>query len=224
MKSYKCKGSFLIDSMARFLLIGLITLLLIPMMNQMQASINHKLQTIDASKVILTTVSKINKEELKKGVTIGKYDIKQSDQQICAISKIPLLIKRHVYSINVKAFSLIEMLVAMMVISKTFLIESRELTTVDFEFFSRDILEDFKGVDRNDIEIRQQRIILHKGEEMIEYKLINNKIIKVVNDRGNITLINNVTAFTANIYYKSIIKITITVKVGTNLQTKTIYV
>ncbi|HCY6219909.1 TPA: competence protein ComGF [Staphylococcus aureus] len=123
--------------------------------------------------------------------------------------KIPLLIKRHVYSINVKAFSLIE---------------SRELTTVDFEFFSRDILEDFKGVDRNDIEIRQQRIILHKGEEMIEYKLINNKIIKVVNDRGNITMINNVTAFTANIYYKSIIKITITVKVGTNLQTKTIYV
>lgn len=128
------------------------------------------------------------------------------------------------------------MLVAMMVISitllivpdlirlnKTFLIESRELTTVDFEFFSRDILEDFKGVDRNDIEIRQQRIILHKGEEMIEYKLINNKIIKVVNDRGNITMINNVTAFTANIYYKSIIKITITVKVGTNLQTKTIY-
>ncbi|MBE7582598.1 competence protein ComGE [Staphylococcus aureus] len=71
MKSYKCKGSFLIDSMAGFLLIGLITLLLIPMMNQMQASINHKLQTIDASKVILTTVSKI----------------KQSDQQICAISK-----------------------------------------------------------------------------------------------------------------------------------------
>lgn len=139
--------------------------------------------------------------------------------------------------INVKAFSLIEMLVAMMVISiillivpdlirlsKTFLIESRELTTVDFEFFSRDILEDFKGVDKNDIEIRQQRIILHKGEEMIEYKLINNKIIKVVNDRGNITMINNVTAFTANIYYKSIIKITITVKVGTNLQTKTIYV
>ncbi|ELL5539427.1 prepilin-type N-terminal cleavage/methylation domain-containing protein [Staphylococcus aureus] len=134
--------------------------------------------------------------------------------------KIPLLIKRHVYSINVKAFSLIEMLVAMMVISitllivpdlirlsKTFLIESRDLTTVDFEFFSRDILDDFKGVDRNDIEIRQHRIILHKGEEMIEYKLIN-----------------NVTAFTANIYYKSIIKITITVKVGTNVQTKTIYV
>ncbi len=52
----------------------------------MQASINHKLQSIDASKVILTTVSKINKEELKKGVTIGKYN-KQSDQQICAISK-----------------------------------------------------------------------------------------------------------------------------------------
>ncbi len=97
------------------------------------------------------------------------------------------------------------MLVAMMVISitllivpdlirlsKTFLIESRDLTTVDFEFFSRDILDDFKGVDRNDIEIRQHRIILHKGEEMIEYKSINNKIIKVVNDRGNITMINNV--------------------------------
>ncbi len=35
---------------------------------------------------------------------------------------------------------------------------------------------------------------------MIQYKLINNKIIKVVNDRGNITMINNVTAFTAMMY------------------------
>ncbi|HDA1789981.1 TPA: competence protein ComGE [Staphylococcus aureus] len=99
MKSYKCKGSFLIDSMAGFLLIGLITLLLIPMMNQMQASINHKLQTIDASKVILTTVSKINKEELKKGVTIGKYDIKQSDQQICAISKKYHFLSKDMYTV-----------------------------------------------------------------------------------------------------------------------------
>ncbi len=33
-------------------------------------------------------------------------------------------------------------------------------------------------------------------------------------------MINNVTAFTANIYYKSIIKITITVKVGTNVRAK----
>ncbi|WP_078367515.1 competence type IV pilus minor pilin ComGF [Staphylococcus aureus] len=122
--------------------------------------------------------------------------------------KIPLLIKRHVYSINVKAFSLIEMLVAMMVISIILLI------VPDLIRLSKTFL----------IESRQQRIILHKGEKMIEYKLINNKIIKVVNDRGNITMINNVTAFTANIYYKSIIKITITVKVGTNLQTKTIYV
>ncbi len=62
-------------------------------------------------------------------------------------------------------------------LSKTFLIESRDLTTVDFEFFSRDILDDFKGVDRNDIEIRQHRIILHKGEEMIEYKLIKIKSV-----------------------------------------------
>lgn len=108
MKSYKCKGSFLIDSMAGFLLIGLITLLLIPMMNQMQASINHKLQSIDASKVILTTVSKINKEELKKGVTIGKYDIKQSDQQICAISKIPLLIKDMYTVLMSKLFRLLK--------------------------------------------------------------------------------------------------------------------
>lgn len=59
------------------------------------------------------------------------------------------------------------MLVVMMVISiillivldlirfsKIFLIESRDLIIVDFEFFLRDILDDFKGVDRNDIEIR----------------------------------------------------------------------
>ncbi len=100
------------------------------------------------------------------------------------------------------------MLVAMMVISitllivpdlirlsKTFLIESRDLTTVDFEFFSRDILDDFKGVDRNDIEIRQHRIILHKGEEMIEYKLINNKIIKVVNESSPDSCVKCYTMF-----------------------------
>lgn len=52
---------------------------------------------------------------------------------------------------------------------------------------------------------------------MIEYKLINNKIIKVVNDRGNIIMINNVILFIVNIYYKFIIKIMIIVKVGINV-------
>lgn len=59
---------------------------------------------------------------------------------------------------------------------------------------------------------------------MIKYKLINNKIIKIINNKKNITIINNITSFTTNIYYKSIIKITITIKINTNIQTKTIYI
>ncbi|MBE5672688.1 prepilin-type N-terminal cleavage/methylation domain-containing protein, partial [Staphylococcus sp. SS35] len=60
---------------------------------------------------------------------------------------------KNVFSINVKAFSLIEMILAMMVISiillivpdtikisKTFLNESKDLTSVDFEFFARDLI------------------------------------------------------------------------------------
>lgn len=35
MKNYKLKASFLLDSMAALMLVGLICLVLIPMMNQM---------------------------------------------------------------------------------------------------------------------------------------------------------------------------------------------
>ncbi len=60
------------------------------------------------------TVSKINKEELKKGMD-REMILSKVTNKFVLFQKIPLLIKRHVYSINVKAFSLIEMLVAMMV-------------------------------------------------------------------------------------------------------------
>ena len=63
------------------------------MMNQMQASINHKLQTIDASKVILTTVSKINKEELKKGVTIGSMILSKVTNKFVLFQKYHFLSK-----------------------------------------------------------------------------------------------------------------------------------
>ena len=78
------------------------------MMNQMQASINHKLQTIDASKVILTTVSKINKEELKKGVTIGNMILSKVTNKYVPFQKYHFLSKDMYTVLMSKLFRLLK--------------------------------------------------------------------------------------------------------------------
>ncbi|CDR25141.1 hypothetical protein [Staphylococcus schweitzeri] len=86
MKNYKLKASFLLDSMAALMLVGLICLVLIPMMNQMHMNFYNEIKSIDASKTILTAASINSINKLKKGVTIGEYVIKLDDKQICAIT------------------------------------------------------------------------------------------------------------------------------------------
>ncbi|MGZ1542827.1 competence type IV pilus minor pilin ComGF [Staphylococcus argenteus] len=144
---------------------------------------------------------------------------------------------KNVFNIKVRAFSLIEMILAMMAISiillivpdtikisKTFLNESKDLTSVDFEFFARDLIDDFKKIDKKQIEIKPHNILINKTNEQIEYKFLNNKIIKTVNDKGNITMLNNVLSFSINKDQNATLRISITLKEGELIRKKIIFV
>ncbi|HCU0554163.1 competence type IV pilus minor pilin ComGF [Staphylococcus argenteus] len=144
---------------------------------------------------------------------------------------------KNVFNIKVKAFSLIEMILAMMAISiillivpdtikisKTFLNESKDLTSVDFEFFARDLIDDFKKIDKKQIEIKPHNILINKTNEQIEYKFLNNKIIKTVNDKGNITMLNNVLSFSINKDQNATLRISISLKEGELIRKKILFV
>lgn len=109
-------------------------------------------------------------------------------------------------------------------ISKTFLNESKDLTSVDFEFFARDLIEDFKTIDKKQIEIKPHTIYINKTNEQIEYKLLNNKIIKTVNDKGNITMLNNVQSFSIDKGQDAILRISISLKEGALIRNKIMFV
>ncbi|MBE5662655.1 competence protein ComGF, partial [Staphylococcus sp. SS21] len=109
-------------------------------------------------------------------------------------------------------------------ISKTFLNESKDLTSVDFEFFARDLIEDFKTIDKKQIEIKPHTIHINKTNEQIEYKLLNNKIIKTVNDKGNITMLNNVQSFSIDKGQDAILRISISLKEGALIRNKIMFV
>ncbi|CAM3971638.1 competence protein ComGF [Staphylococcus schweitzeri] len=144
---------------------------------------------------------------------------------------------KNVFNIKIKAFSLIEMILAMMTISiillivpgtikisKTFLNESKDLTSVDFEFFASDLIDDFKTIDRKQIEIKPHSILINKTNEQIEYKLLNNKIIKTINDKGNITMLNNVLSFSIDKDQDAILRISISLKDGALIRNKIMFV
>ncbi|GJF44067.1 prepilin-type N-terminal cleavage/methylation domain-containing protein [Staphylococcus argenteus] len=144
---------------------------------------------------------------------------------------------KNVFNIKVKAFSLIEMILAMMAISiillivpdtikisKTFLNESKDLTSVDFEFFARDLIDDFKKIDKKQIEIKPHNILINKTNEQIEYKFLNNKIIKTVNDKGNITMLYNVLSFSIKKDQNATLRISISLKEGELIRKKIIFV
>ncbi|OAF04251.1 competence protein ComGF [Staphylococcus argenteus] len=109
-------------------------------------------------------------------------------------------------------------------ISKTFLNESKDLTSIDFEFFARDLIDDFKKIDKKQIEIKAHSILINKTNEQIEYKFLNNKIIKTVNDKGNITMLNNVLSFSINKDQNATLRISISLKEGELIRKKIIFV
>ncbi|MBA1354245.1 MULTISPECIES: ComGF family competence protein [Staphylococcus] len=68
-------------------------------------------------------------------------------------------------------------------------------SSIDIEFFSRDLTETLLQRNSKALEIDKNGRILKfdTRENIIRYEFKNNKIIKTINNTGNITLLNNVT-------------------------------
>src|SRR5699024_4601405 len=68
-------------------------------------------------------------------------------------------------------------------------------SSIDIEFFSRDLTETLLQRNSKALEIDKNGRILKfdTRENTIRYEIKNNKIIKIINNKGNIKLIKNVT-------------------------------
>ncbi|MBO1197935.1 competence protein ComGF [Staphylococcus simiae] len=101
--------------------------------------------------------------------------------------------------------------------------QAKETYTIDYEFFSRDFIKELKDIDHKHISISNNSIYVNNGKDNIEYKLLNHKIIKIINHNGNITLLNNVEKFKATVLNKNVIKIDIEINRGRYFKNQTIY-
>lgn len=79
MSKFKLRASLLLDSLLGLLIIGLITLILIPTLSTMNNNYNNNLKTIEIKKSIFTSLNKYSKEQLKQGVV----EIQLYQKKIC---------------------------------------------------------------------------------------------------------------------------------------------
>jgi competence protein ComGF len=102
---------------------------------------------------------------------------------------------------------MIEMMLAMLImlilvqlipfLLKTIVIFNTNITSVadiELEFFLRDMIKDYKEANKVTI-VNNSNIRFQKDDTTYYYKFKNNKVIKEVNNSGNITMLYNVMAF-----------------------------
>lgn len=102
---------------------------------------------------------------------------------------------------------MIEMMLAMLImlilvqlipfLLKTIVIFNTNITSVadiELEFFLRDMIKDYKETNKVAI-VNNSNIRFQKDDTTYYYKFKNNKVIKEVNNSGNITMLYNVMAF-----------------------------
>ncbi|WP_219727445.1 ComGF family competence protein, partial [Staphylococcus kloosii] len=80
---------------------------------------------------------------------------------------------------------------------KTIVIFNTNITSVadiELEFFLRDMIKDYKETNKVTI-VNNSNIRFQKDDTTYYYKFKNNKVIKEVNNSGNITMLYNVMAF-----------------------------
>lgn len=102
---------------------------------------------------------------------------------------------------------MIEMMLAMLImlilvqlipfLLKTIVIFNTNITSVadiELEFFLRDMIKDYKETNKVTI-VNNSNIRFQKDDTTYYYKFKKNKVIKEVNNSGNITMLYNVMAF-----------------------------
>ncbi|MBO3064143.1 competence type IV pilus minor pilin ComGF [Staphylococcus shinii] len=108
---------------------------------------------------------------------------------------------------KIKAFTYIEVLFALLItiliftilpsiFKTTHFIESHFTNQInlDLEFFAADLTRDLLKKDSQIIvnDIRKNTVVIKNNNKDMIYELKNDKIIKSINGKGNITLLNNV--------------------------------
>ncbi|KGF27579.1 MULTISPECIES: hypothetical protein [Staphylococcus] len=83
MLNYQIRGSLLIDSLLGFLILTFITLIFLPLLEQLNFNLRNQYEILDMKSAIITSQKHYNIKELKKGITIGKYEIKIYKNTIC---------------------------------------------------------------------------------------------------------------------------------------------
>lgn len=131
---------------------------------------------------------------------------------------------RFVIKYNIKAFTYIELLFSLMItviilsaipslIKTTTLLKPQHLYHIntEIEFFARDLTNDLIALRSGTMHAKAngKHLLFSNGEKEISYELKNNKIIKTIQGRGNITMLNNVTAINFEILKLKTIKITL---------------
>ncbi|MDG0822189.1 competence protein [Staphylococcus equorum] len=110
---------------------------------------------------------------------------------------------------KISAFTYIEMLFALMitVLLLTIIPGIFKSTTalgflandhlnIESEFFARDLTQDLMNKKANIIidKSKETQLLIKEENKLISYNFKNNKIIKSINGKGNITILNNVKA------------------------------
>lgn len=124
------------------------------------------------------------------------------------MEKIETLTLKHVFHLKIKAFTFVEILFALSVtllclsltpniinLTSYYLHLAKNNDDLDFEFFCRDILKDVQTSKYSPSKDNDSTIKIRKKDEEIRYIYNNKKIYKNINQRGNITLLNNVVFF-----------------------------
>lgn len=129
---------------------------------------------------------------------------------------------RYVINYNIKAFTYIELLFSLMItviilsaipslIKTTTLLKPQHLYHIntEIEFFARDLTNDLLAIKNGTTHTKAngKYLLFSNGEKEISYELKNDKIIKTIQGRGNITMLNNVKAINFKILKFNTIKI-----------------
>lgn len=140
---------------------------------------------------------------------------------------------------KLKAFTYVEVLFALFItiliftilpslFKATHFIEARlsNQTNLDLEFFAVDLTRDLLAKNPQIIvnDVRKSKIVIKNKDKDIIYELKNNKIIKSINGKGNITLLNNVKSVEFKVVNYKTLKVNLNIIEKGNAYEKQLYI
>lgn len=140
---------------------------------------------------------------------------------------------------KLKAFTYVEVLFALFItiliftilpslFKTTHFIEARlsNQTNLDLEFFAVDLTRDLLAKNPQIIvnDVRKSKIVIKNKDKDIIYELKNNKIIKSINGKGNITLLNNVKSVEFKVVNYKALKVNLNIIEKGNSYEKQLYI